>query len=65
MGTAVERMRARLLTLFTGQPDGLTDWIVDVSDGDDAGYFGEGSAAWAVHGGMATIVAGIRAAMAA
>jgi uncharacterized protein (DUF2236 family) len=29
--------------------------------GDDAGYFGPESAAWAVHGGMATLVAGIRA----
>ena len=47
--------------MFTGRADGLPDWIVDIDHGDDAGYFGAGSAPWAVHGSMATIVAGIRA----
>ncbi|MEY2848996.1 MAG: hypothetical protein RI885_1661 [Actinomycetota bacterium] len=32
-----------------------------MEQGDDAGFFGPGSAAWAVHGGTATMVAGIRA----
>ena len=47
--------------MFTGRPDGRTDWLLDIENGDDAGYFGVGSAPWAVHGGMSTIVAGIRA----
>ena len=61
MGAGLERWRSHLLDMFTGQPDGLPDWVRDIEQGDDAGYFGEGSAAWAVHGSMATIVAGIRA----
>ena len=36
-------------------------WVDKIVDGDDAGYFGPGSAAWAVHGGLPTLVAGIRA----
>ncbi len=36
-------------------------WVDKIADGDDAGYFGPGSAAWAVHGGLPTLVAGIRA----
>lgn len=32
-----------------------------MADGDDIGYFGPGSAAWAVHGALPTIVGGIRA----
>ena len=32
-----------------------------MAKGDDVGFFGPGSASWAVHGGLATMVAGIRA----
>jgi uncharacterized protein (DUF2236 family) len=32
-----------------------------MADGDDMGYFGPGSAVWAVHGDLATLVGGIRA----
>ena len=32
-----------------------------LEDGDDTGYFPEDGAAWTVHGGMGTLVAGIRA----
>lgn len=32
-----------------------------ISEGSDEGYFGPGSAAWAVHGGLPTIVGGVRA----
>jgi uncharacterized protein (DUF2236 family) len=32
-----------------------------MADGDDVGYFGPDSAAWAVHGSLPTIVGGIRA----
>ena len=57
----LEPWRSHLLDMFTGRPDGRTEWLLDIDDGDDAGFFGVGSAAWAVHGGMPTIVAGIRA----
>jgi len=32
-----------------------------MADGTDAGYFGPGSAAWAVHGALPTLVGGVRA----
>jgi uncharacterized protein (DUF2236 family) len=36
-------------------------WTRAIADGDDAGWFGPGSAVWAVHGALPTLVAGIRA----
>lgn len=50
-------------TLFTGKggTGGRPDIEAKVEDGVDAGFFGYGSAAWAVHGGLVTMVAGIRA----
>jgi uncharacterized protein (DUF2236 family) len=56
-----EAWRSRLLELFSGTADGRPAWVTAIEDGDDGGYFGPGSAAWAVHGGMPTLVAGIRA----
>ena len=50
-----------MLSAFTGEATGRPDWVEQIEKGDDAGFFGVGSAAWAVHGGMATLVAGIRA----
>lgn len=60
-GSGIEPWRSRILTMFSGQPDGEPRWVREVEEGDDAGYFGEGSAAWHVHGSLATLVAGIRA----
>jgi uncharacterized protein (DUF2236 family) len=57
----IEPWRSRLLIMFSGEPDGRPKWVREVDEGDDAGYFGEGSAAWHVHGSMGTLVAGIRA----
>jgi len=57
----IEPWRSRLLIMFSGEPDGRPAWVRAVDEGDDAGYFGEGSAAWHVHGSMGTLVAGIRA----
>ena len=54
-------LRRRLLSALTGADDGRADWIQQISDGDDEGFFGPESAAWAVHAGMPTLVAGIRA----
>lgn len=53
--------RSGLLSAFTGNPTGRPDWVAQIEEGEDAGFFGVGSASWAVHGGMATLVAGIRA----
>lgn len=54
-------LRRRLLSALTGADDGRADWIQQISDGDDEGFFGPESAAWAVHAGMPTLIAGIRA----
>lgn len=36
-------------------------WARALAEGDDEGFFGPGSAVWAVHGALPTLVAGIRA----
>lgn len=54
-------LRARLLTAVAGHPDGTAPYVLELAEGDDAGYFAEGSATWVVHAGMGTFVAGIRA----
>lgn len=54
-------LRSHLLTAFSGTETGRPHWVDEIELGDDAGYFGEGSAAWTVHGGLPTLVAGIRA----
>lgn len=61
MSSLTTPIRSRLLSAFTGNASGRPDWVEDIETGDDAGFFGVGSAAWAVHGGMPTLVAGIRA----
>lgn len=61
MGSVRDRWRSHLLQTLSGTDDGSPAWVHELARGDDAGYFGPGSAAWAVHGGMATLVAGIRA----
>jgi uncharacterized protein (DUF2236 family) len=45
-------------------PDHATEppaWMLELEQGDDAGYFAEGSAVWTVHADVATLVAGVRA----
>ena len=59
-----DRVSAQIATGFrrivSGDPAGTPDWVRAMADGQDAGYFGPGSAAWAVHGALPTIVGGIR-----
>ncbi len=55
------RARGRILTMFSGDPNGTPEWVTALETGDDAGYFGPGSAVWEVHSGLPTVVAGIRA----
>jgi uncharacterized protein (DUF2236 family) len=57
----VDSWRSHLLTTFSGDSDGRPHWVDAIAEGDDAGFFGPGSASWAVHGGIPTLVAGIRA----
>ena len=53
--------RDYLLNAFSGADDGIPPWVAEFEDGDDAGYFGDGSAVWAVNGATPVLVAGIRA----
>ncbi|WP_137845849.1 oxygenase MpaB family protein [Microbacterium sp. 2FI] len=59
--TSIARLRARLLTALSGDPDGTPPWVCELAEGDDAGWFPENGPAWTVHAGMGTMVAGIRA----
>ncbi|WP_026556723.1 oxygenase MpaB family protein [Arthrobacter sp. 35W] len=61
MANIVQSWRGELRRTLSGTPDGVPEWVPRLADGDDAGYFAPGSATWAVHGSMATIIAGIRA----
>lgn len=47
--------------IVSGDPTGAPSWVQELETGDDAGYFGPGSAAWAVHGSLPTLVGGVRA----
>jgi uncharacterized protein (DUF2236 family) len=44
-----------------GGRSGPPAWTRTLVEGDDAGFFGPGSAVWAVNGALPTLVAGIRA----
>ncbi len=61
MPSVSDAFRSRLNDTFTGGATGKPAWIDDLEQGTDAGFFGPGSATWAVHGGKHTIVAGVRA----
>jgi uncharacterized protein (DUF2236 family) len=54
-------VRLSLTRTLTGQPDGIPKWVDALAEGGDPGFFGPGSAAWAVHGDLPTLVAGPRA----
>jgi uncharacterized protein (DUF2236 family) len=49
--------------ILSGSPDGRPDWVRALDEPGDVGWFGPGSAAWAVHGSLSTLVGGIRALM--
>lgn len=61
MGRFTDTWRSHLLVTFSGEAEGRPRWVERIELGDDEGYFAPDSAAWAVHGGIATLVAGIRA----
>jgi uncharacterized protein (DUF2236 family) len=54
-------VRSRLIETLAGQSDEVPAWVLALGDGVDEGYFGPRSASWVVHGGMPTLVAGVRA----
>jgi uncharacterized protein (DUF2236 family) len=57
------RPRARLVAGFRAIVSGESttpDWVRDLENGDDEGWFGPESAVWAVHGNLATLVGGVR-----
>lgn len=61
MRKVLREWQAELKQTFTGTREAVPAWVPLLAEGDDAGYHLPGSAVWSVHGGMATIVAGIRA----
>jgi uncharacterized protein (DUF2236 family) len=63
MRTFLREWQAELKRTLTGSPDAVPDWSRKFAQGDDPGYFLPGSAVWAVHGGIATIIGGIRSLM--
>ena len=56
-----ERTAAGFRRIVSGDPSGAPEWVAQLAEGDGVGYFGPGSAAWTVHGGLPTLVGGIRA----
>jgi len=57
----ITRWRRELRGTFSANSATVPQWELDLEKGDDGGHFGPGSAAWAVHGSMTTLVAGIHA----
>ena len=55
------RLRRSLFVMLSGDERGVPAWVTELATGDDEGYFGPGSAVWAVHGGIPVLVAGMRA----
>jgi uncharacterized protein (DUF2236 family) len=53
--------RWRLRSRSRRSHNALPAWTVALAEGEDAGFFGPGSAVWAVNGSLPTLVAGIRA----
>ena len=62
---AVDALRRQVADGFrrivSGDPTGAPDWVKQIAEGSDVGYFGPGSAPWAVHGALPTLVGGVRA----
>jgi uncharacterized protein (DUF2236 family) len=54
-------LRRRVFHMLSGDERGVPGWVTELATGDDEGFFGPGSAVWAVHGGIPVLVAGMRA----
>ena len=60
MENVLTRWQRELRGTFSNNSPTVPQWELDLEKGEDGGYFGPGSAAWAVHGSMTTLVAGIQ-----
>lgn len=60
-GGVLAPIRSRLIETLAGRSDEVPAWVLRLEFGEDEGFFAPGSASWAVHGGMPTLVAGVRA----
>lgn len=60
MENLLSKWRTELRGTFSDNAPTIPQWELDLEKGDDGGYFGPESAAWAVHGSMTTLVAGIQ-----
>jgi uncharacterized protein (DUF2236 family) len=58
---ARNQVAAGFRRIVSGDPTGAPPWVEELATGTDAGYFGPGSAPWAVHGSLPTLVGGVRA----
>jgi uncharacterized protein (DUF2236 family) len=47
--------------MLSGDAQGQPEWVRELGEPGDAGWFGPDSVAWQVHGSLATLVGGIRA----
>ena len=56
-----DRLRTRVLEVLSGQSTGVPEYVLELSNGTDAGFFPEGGAVWEVHRDISTLVAGPRA----
>ena len=61
ISAARERVAQGFRRIVSGDPTGAPEWAQALRHGSDEGYFGPGSATWAVHGALPTLVGGIRA----
>ena len=61
MADGLGKLRRRIFHMLSGDERGVPGWVNELATGDDEGFFGPGSAVWAVHGGIPVIVAGMRA----
>lgn len=60
MLSVIRKWQGELRSTFTGNPQGVPAWVLELAEGEDPGYHLPGSAVWAVHGSTSTIIAGIR-----
>lgn len=61
LDAAADLLATGFRRIVSGDPDGQPDWVTQLEFGRDTGYFGPGSATWAVHGALPTLVGGVRA----
>ena len=54
------KVAAGFRSIVSGEADGTPEWVQQLANGTNKGFFGPGSAAWAVHGSLPTLVGGVR-----